>query len=62
MSLLLFYPTPVFEKEDAMSEDFNQKLEKWIIDYSNTNEESKNWSKQYYGAGFTSFSNDQKLH
>jgi len=62
MGLILFYPTPVFEKEDAMPEDFNQKLEKWIIGYSNTNEESKNWSKQYYGAGFTSFGNDQKLH
>ena len=36
MGLLLFYPTPVFEKEDAMPEDFNQKLEKWIIDYCNS--------------------------
>ena len=28
MGLLLFYPTPVFEKEDAMPEDFNKKLER----------------------------------
>ena len=62
MGLFLFYPTPVFEKEDAMPEDFNQKLEKQIIDYSNTNEESKNWSKKFYGAGFTSYGSDQKLH
>ena len=62
MGLLLFYPTPVFEKENAMPENFNQKLEKWIIDYSQTDEASKNWSKQHYGAGFTSFGSDQKLH
>jgi len=62
MGLLLFYPTPVFEKEEAMPEDFNKRLEKWIIDYSKSNEESKNWSKQFYGAGFTSMGSDQKLH
>ena len=62
MGLLLFYPTPVFEKEEAMPEDFNKRLEKWIIDYSKSNEESKNWSKQFYGAGFTSYGSDQKLH
>ena len=62
MGLLLFYPTPVFEKEDAMPEDFNQKLEKWIIDYSNSNEEAKNWSKKFYGTGFTSYGSEQKLH
>jgi len=33
MGLLLFYPTPVYEKDDAMPEDFNQRLEKKIIDY-----------------------------
>ena len=43
MGLLLFYPTPVFEKEDAIPEDFNQRLEKWIIDYS--------ISKNYRGRG-----------
>ena len=62
MGLLLFYPTPVFEKEEAMPEDFNKRLEKWIIDYSESNEESKNWSKKFYGAGFTSYGSDQKLH
>ena len=62
MGLLLFYPTPVFDKEEAMPEDFNKRLEKWIIDYSKSNEESKNWSKQFYGAGFTSYGSDQKLH
>ena len=62
MGLLLFYPTPVFEKEEAMPEDFNKKLEKWIMDYSESNEESKNWSKKFYGAGFTSYGRDQKLH
>ena len=62
MGLLLFYPTPVFEKEDAIPEDFNQRLEKWIIDYSNTNEEAKNWSKNFYGNGFTSYGSEQKLH
>ena len=40
MGLLLFYPTPVFEKEEAMPEDFNKRLEKWIIDYSESNKES----------------------
>ena len=58
MGLLLFYPTPVFEKEDAIPEDFNQRLEKWIIDYSNTNEEAKNWSKNFYGNGFTSYGSE----
>ena len=62
MGLLLFYPTPVFEKEEAMPEDFNKRLEKWIIDYSESNKESINWSKQFYGAGFTSYGSDQKLH
>ena len=62
MGLLLFYPTPIFEKEEAMPEDFNNKLEKWIVDYSQSNEEAKNWSKKFYGSGFTSFGNDQKLH
>ena len=62
MGLLLFYPTPVFEKEKAMPEDFNKRLEKWIIDYSESNKESINWSKQFYGAGFTSYGSDQKLH
>ena len=62
MGLLLFYPTPVFEKEDSMPEDFNQKLEKWIIDYSQTNEEAINWSKKFYGKGVTSYGSDQKLH
>ena len=62
MGLLLFYPTPVFEKEEAMPEDFNKRLKKWIIDYSESNKESINWSKQFYGAGFTSYGSDQKLH
>ena len=62
MGLLLFYPTPIFEKEDAMSEEFNKKLEKWIIDYSQSNEEAKNWSKNNYGAGFTSYGSNLKLH
>ena len=62
MGLLLFYPTPVFEKEDSMPEDFNQKLEKCIIDYSQTNEEAINWSKKFYGKGVTSYGSDQKLH
>ena len=30
MALILFYPSPVFEKEDAIPEEFNQRLEKWI--------------------------------
>ena len=62
MGLLLYYPTPVYEKEDAMPEDFNQRLEKKIIDYSKSNEEAKNWSKQFYGAGFTSYGSDPRLH
>tara|TARA_B100001245_G_C22852091_1_gene409616 strand:- start:481 stop:1122 length:642 start_codon:yes stop_codon:yes gene_type:complete len=62
MGLLLYYPTPVYEKDDAMSEDFNQGLEKKIIDYSKSNEEAKNWSKQFYGDGFTSYGSDQRLH
>ena len=62
MGLLLYYPTPVYEKEDSMSEEFNQKLEKWIIDYSKSNEEAKNWSKKFYGTGFTSYGSDNKLH
>ena len=62
MGLLLFYPTPVFEKEESMSEDFNQKLEKWIIDYSQSNEEAKNWSKKFYGTGFASYGSDNRLH
>ena len=62
MGLILFYPTPVFEKEDVMSEEFNQKLEKWIIDFSKTDEAAKNWSQKFYGAGFTSFGSDQMLH
>ena len=62
MGLLLYYPTPVYEKEDAMPEDFNQRLEKKIIDYSKSNEEAKNWSKQFYGDGFTSYGSDQRLH
>ena len=61
-SLLYFFPTIVFEKEEAMSEDFNQKLEKWIIDYSQSNEEAKNWSKKFYGTGFTSYGSNNKLH
>ena len=62
MGLFLFFPTPIFDKEEAMSDEFNQRLKKWIIDYSNTNEEAKNWSKQFYGTGFTSYGSDQKLH
>ena len=62
MGLLLYYPTPVYEKDDAMPEDFNQRLEKKIIDYSKSNEEAKNWSKQFYGDGFTSYGSDQTLH
>ena len=62
MGLLLYYPTPVYEKDDAMPEDFNQRLEKKIIDYSKSNEEAKNWSKQFYGDGFTSYGSDQRLH
>ena len=62
MGLLLYYPTPVYEKDDAMPEDFNQRLEKKIIDYSISNEEAKNWSKQFYGDGFTSYGSDQRLH
>ena len=61
-SLLYFFPTIVFEKEEAMSEDFNQKLEKWIIDYSQSNEEAKNWSKKFYGTGFTSYGSNNRLH
>ena len=41
MGLLLFYPTPVFEKEDAMPEDFNKKLEKWIMDEPRSSREAK---------------------
>ena len=59
MGLFLFFPTPIFDKEEAMSDEFNQRLKKWIIDYSNTNEEAKNWSKQFYGTGFTSYGSDQ---
>ena len=33
-----------------------------IIDYSKSNEEAKNWSKKFYGAGFTSYGSDNKLH
>lgn len=62
MGLLLFFPTPIFEKEDAMPEDFNQKLEKTIIEYSKTNEEAKNWSQKFYGKGFTTYGSDTKLH
>lgn len=62
MGLILFYPSPVFEKEDVMSEEFNQKLEKWIVDYSKKDEAAKNWSQKFYGAGFTSFGSDQMLH
>ena len=62
MGLLLFYPTPVFEKEEAMPEDFNNKLEKWIVDYSQSNEEAKNWSKQFYGTGITSYGSNNRLH
>ena len=62
MGLFLFFPTPIFDKEEAMSDEFNQRLKKWIIDYSNTKEEAKNWSKQFYGTGFTSYGSDQKLH
>ena len=62
MGLLLFFPTPVFEKEDAMPEDFNKRLEKWIINYSQSNKEAINWSTKFYGAGFTSYGSEQKLH
>ena len=62
MALILFYPSPVFEKEDAISEEFNQRLEKWIIEYSKKDEAAKNWSQQFYGTGFTSFGSNQMLH
>ena len=62
MGLILFYPSPIFEKEDVMSEEFNQKLEKWIVEYSEKDEAAKNWSQKFYGAGFTSFGSNQTLH
>ena len=62
MALILFYPSPVFEKEDAIPEEFNQRLEKWIIEYSKKDEAAKNWSQQFYGTGFTSFGSNQMLH
>ena len=62
MGLILFYPTPVYEKEEVMTEEFNKKLEKWIIEYSQKDETSKNWSQKYYGTGFTSFGSNQMLH
>ena len=47
MGLILFYPSPIFEKEDVMSEEFNQKLEKWIVEYSEKDEAAKNWSQKF---------------
>ena len=62
MGLLLFYPTPVLEKEDAIEDSLNNNLEKKIIEFSQNDEESKNWSQKFYGTGFTSFATNQKIH
>lgn len=61
-SLKTLFPTLIYESQDSSAKRLNQQLLKEIEDIQTLDQAAKEWSKENYRNGFTSYGSGNRLH